>query len=407
MLVLSRQEREATLSVVDHLIEIYSLRVHQRRGHSSLYTYCINELGYSRRSAHLRIVAARTIRRWPRVRRLLEERRLTLSTLAAVSDSLTPDNYRALLNRVCGKSHQEVERILAELRGVRPARERISQITTVARGDSGVGTKLGLGRRGVAQAGDSPTTSDSQSTADKSITAAEFTSETRAPQTAAKTQDNTRRVERRYRYEFSGSEKFMRKYQKAASLLSNRLPAGVTIEAVFELLLDDYLERNDPAQREERRQARRVRVHKSSAGNGNSSGSGNGNNNGETSCGATGSVPVEPAESIGSAGSSGSAESTGSAGSAGATESRGSVGRRIPTALRDQIHVRDGGRCTFRSPGGERCEETQRLHIDHIVPWALGGASVPENLRLLCAGHNQLQADRHFGTEHVDRRRQE
>ena len=417
MLVLSRQEREATLSVIDHLIEIESLRVHQRRGHSSLYTYCINELGYSRRSAHLRIVAARTVRRWPRVKRLLKDRRLTLSTLAAVADSLTPVNYRALLNRVCGKSHPEVERILAELRGVKPARERISQITTVAKGDSGVGTKLGLGRREPG----GPSTPDSQSIERKSITPAEFTGETRTPQPAQNTTDNTRRVEQRYQYEFSGSEAFMRKYQKAASLLSNRLPKGVTIEAIFELLLDDYLDRNDPARREQRREARRIRArgdngNAGNAGNagttsnaGNAGNAGNTSNNGDP--GETGNPGDSGRPALGQEPTTGTDASPpdgvdgipGHAESMGGAERRASAERRIPAEMRDRVHVRDEGQCTFRGHDGQRCGETRHLHIDHIVPWSLGGPHEPSNLRLLCAAHNQLQADRAFGTGHMAR----
>ena len=174
----------------------------------------------------------------------------------------------------------------------------------------------------------------------------------------------------------------MRKYQKVASLMSNRLPAGVTIEAVFELLLDEHLERNDPARREQRRRARRARVQGKNGDNGNGAGE-EAPPTDQTPCETTGSGRSEPA-----------------------VASEPAV-RRIPSAVRDRIHLRDGGRCTFQSPDGERCKETQRLHIDHVIPWALGGTHAPENLRLLCAGHNQLQADRHFGAEHIARRRQE
>ena len=58
------------------------------------------------------------------------------------------------------------------------------------------------------------------------------------------------------------------------------------------------------------------------------------------------------------------------------------------------------------SADGHRCEETGRLEIDHITPVALGGTTTPENLRVLCRAHNQFEAERVLGKEHVQRRRE-
>lgn len=74
--------------------------------------------------------------------------------------------------------------------------------------------------------------------------------------------------------------------------------------------------------------------------------------------------------------------------------------RRVPKIVRDQVWERDGGRCTFINREGDRCRGTQYLEIDHIIPWARGGRSdTPENLRLLCREHNQLEARKAFGAE--------
>jgi 5-methylcytosine-specific restriction endonuclease McrA len=71
--------------------------------------------------------------------------------------------------------------------------------------------------------------------------------------------------------------------------------------------------------------------------------------------------------------------------------------RKVSAALRDAVWTRDGGRCTFVAPDGGRCPATDRLELDHIKPYALGGASDDAaNLRLLCRTHNQLQARRMF-----------
>jgi Holliday junction resolvasome RuvABC DNA-binding subunit len=45
------------------------------------------------------------------------------------------------------------------------------------------------------------------------------------------------------------------------------------------------------------------------------------------------------------------------------------------------------------------------LEIDHKKPRALGGEHTVANTRLLCRGHNQWEAERVFGKEHVEEAR--
>ncbi len=54
----------------------------------------------------------------------------------------------------------------------------------------------------------------------------------------------------------------------------------------------------------------------------------------------------------------------------------------IPEDLRREVFRRDGGRCNA-------CGADELLQFDHIIPLALGGASTPENLQLLCAPCNR------------------
>lgn len=63
-------------------------------------------------------------------------------------------------------------------------------------------------------------------------------------------------------------------------------------------------------------------------------------------------------------------------------DSRGT--REVPLALRYFILKRDNFRCVLdgRSPATER---DLVLHVDHIVPWAKGGATIASNLRTLCS----------------------
>jgi 5-methylcytosine-specific restriction endonuclease McrA len=78
--------------------------------------------------------------------------------------------------------------------------------------------------------------------------------------------------------------------------------------------------------------------------------------------------------------------------------------RRVPMAVRRAVYERDGARCTHVDAEGRRCNATHHLQLDHIVPWARGGASNVSNIRLLCRQHNLLAARRSFGPAFIDRR---
>jgi 5-methylcytosine-specific restriction endonuclease McrA len=62
--------------------------------------------------------------------------------------------------------------------------------------------------------------------------------------------------------------------------------------------------------------------------------------------------------------------------------------------VRDEVFSRDHGRCTYVGPDGRRCDATRGLQVDHVVPVAQGGGGEIGNLRLLCAQHNRLLAER-------------
>jgi hypothetical protein len=76
--------------------------------------------------------------------------------------------------------------------------------------------------------------------------------------------------------------------------------------------------------------------------------------------------------------------------------------RTIPVAIKRAVWFRDQGRCTFVNstsllPWGRRCESRHALQMEHILPFAKGGESSLENLRLLCPAHNQFMAVQAYG----------
>jgi hypothetical protein len=79
--------------------------------------------------------------------------------------------------------------------------------------------------------------------------------------------------------------------------------------------------------------------------------------------------------------------------------------RHIPAFVQRAVWARDGGQCTFKSAVGHRCEERSDLEFDHIVPVARGGRSTVDNIRLLCAAHNLLEAERAYGVNFMESKR--
>lgn len=79
--------------------------------------------------------------------------------------------------------------------------------------------------------------------------------------------------------------------------------------------------------------------------------------------------------------------------------------RHLPAAVRRAVRDRDGDRCTFRLRDGSRCPERRGLEFHHRDPYGRGGTHEPENVGLMCRGHNVYEAELDFGTEHIERYR--
>jgi 5-methylcytosine-specific restriction endonuclease McrA len=84
----------------------------------------------------------------------------------------------------------------------------------------------------------------------------------------------------------------------------------------------------------------------------------------------------------------------------------GSNPRHVPAKVRRAVWERDGGRCTFVSTAGHRCEARTRIELDHIEPVARGGTATVNGMRLRCRAHNQYAAECAFGAGFMNRKRE-
>ena len=71
--------------------------------------------------------------------------------------------------------------------------------------------------------------------------------------------------------------------------------------------------------------------------------------------------------------------------------------RYVPASVKREVVKHDRQQCSYVSPDGVRCNANHFIHIDHIKPFGIGGKTTSENLRLLCAKHNQMLARKTFG----------
>jgi 5-methylcytosine-specific restriction endonuclease McrA len=313
----------------------------------------------------------------------LEKNEVNLSSVSLVASILTIENKADLLGRIRNRSQKEVEGVVADYRPPVSFRDRARPVcvavaeppqktagelrTTLpsysrsgseispnvaagsvaagaARGQTGASTE----KRAFLAAGDNaPTALCDLPPAHDSQDRLPVTNNTDAPSPRL-----IPRIERKLLVQFLASEAFMKKFEKTRALLSNKL-GKPSYEAVLETALDEFLKHHDPENRKQRREGRR--------------------NEAKTK-------PTP--KTLGTTPDS---------------------SRHIPEATRDAVFAKDKGRCTYVGSTGKRCDATHNLQIDHVVPFARGGSNAVGNVRLLCARHNKLEAERVYGANTMRR----
>jgi len=372
-----RREHLSTIDILLHLNEVERRQLHLKLGYSSLYDYCVKHLRYSSSGASRRVAVARCIRRHPEVLDLLRSQKLNVTGVSLVASVLREDNKTELLHRMQDKTQREIDAIAARYRPPIAFRDRVKPV------------RVAMSERRVAAHEDRPAAQEALATprleAPERRVAAQEASEKSALEalegaceksnyahngqsravTDYKTTGNESedspavRTEQKMLVQFLTGPEFMKKYEKVRALLSQRL-LDTSFENVFGFLIEAFLDHHCPARRKVRRDNRKVKEQSRKKRR------------------------AAPASRQGE---------------------RRSPSRRIPVAVRDKVYARDKGRCTYVSRTGKRCGSTQALQIDHIKPFARGGANVASNLRVLCAKHNRLAAQEVFGEYFAKRSR--
>ncbi len=78
--------------------------------------------------------------------------------------------------------------------------------------------------------------------------------------------------------------------------------------------------------------------------------------------------------------------------------------RYIPSEVSERVHARAQYRCEYSSKDGRRCSARAGLQIEHVRPFGIYHSNDERFLKLLCAGHNGLAAERVYGAAFIQRK---
>ena len=344
--------------IVAHLAEVEERRLHLRSGSSSMFDYCVQRLGLSNGEAFQRLTAARLARQYPLIFGLIERRELHMSGLCLLRDYLSSENHRELL---AGASHKTKFQILEMLARRFP---RPDVASTIRKLPSRPAVPVNVAHVNVAHV-NVGLESDLEPPAGLPPLAhpSPVATKEATPQTAKPRQMLEPLSDARYRLQLNVTASMREKLELARALMSHSVPSGDFAE-LLERALDELIAKT---QRQRFAQSKSLQRAKPSK-------------------------PSKPAR----------------ARKARVVLRRNAMHREhIPNAVRREVVARDGLRCTFVGEDGCRCAASSFLQIHHDHPWAKGGESTVNNLRMLCAAHNALRAEQDFGRDVIAARRGE
>lgn len=117
------KEREFLTKILHHLKEIDVRKLYSDLGYSSLFAYCIRELGYSESNAYRRIQACRMLAAIPEIEQKIENGKLSLSNISQASQFFNHNeiadiaDQRAVLKQLEDLTKKEAEKMLFAISG--------------------------------------------------------------------------------------------------------------------------------------------------------------------------------------------------------------------------------------------------------------------------------------------------
>jgi 5-methylcytosine-specific restriction endonuclease McrA len=446
-----------TALVLAHLAEVDSRGAYRQWACETLAAYCVYELRLSEDEAQRRCRAARAARQFPVLFEMLADASIHLTGIVLLAPYLTAENHREVLARARYRRKREIELLVAELAPARDvpalieplaARARVPRSDWAAVAESGAGwVRELLPGDGPTLAPSAPNTwhaellakieADGAPNASDRGAAMDATAPARhevqpheptARLAACASHEPGRDV--RYRIQYTADRAYVDLLEQARALLWHRLPNGdlaqlqrLALEALLEKLVGrKYGAGARSATVEQARSSAtnsgidETPAGEASAADATANASAGGleiistslDAEATTSARVAAEPPAAPPDSA-PALPSGSLSPCSQARTGRDDEhmvSHASRSRHVPASVRGSVWLRDAARCTFVDARGVRCRATTALELHHEHPFARGGPSTVENLRLRCHAHNALAAEQDFGRDVILARKQ-
>jgi hypothetical protein len=339
---LVEREKHGLAKLLAHLAEYDRRQACVKRGHSTLYLYCIQVLGYDESGAFRRIRAARITRRWPEVLGMIERGALHLTALVVLHPILTDANRKELFASAEGKTRREIDALVAERMPQPPHADFARRLPVPGGWSIAVAPPVHVVE---AVSTDGSAAGTPAQTPPPAATAPAI--ETPAGARPWEWQAVVHTALDRVRIGFDAGISVLRLIDRARQVLRHKYPEG-RLEDVMRDALETLLDRKDPQRRLTLKPASVVRD-------------------------AASPEPETPREPR-------------------ALRDM-KAGRYIPAWVKRIVWERDDGRCAWRFPEGTVCGSKDWIEYDHVKPFAKGGKSdSPRNVRLLCRLHNREAA---------------
>lgn len=334
---------EAELLV--HLGEVEARRLFLEEACSSIFVYCQRVLHFSESVAYKRIHAARAARRHPQILEAVRRGDLHVTGVTLLAPQLTGENCAELLAAAKHKTAEEIRRLLADRRPRPDVKASVRHVpaasVTVAAGSS-------TGQKSLETAAPNAAASD-RAHETELVTIGRRSPAPAAPAGPSSPQDDPATRARteplggeRYCVRFTADPGMHAQLQELRALMRHQIPDG-DVGKILARAVAVLLEQ----------------VRKRKFGD----------------CAAPRSTKSSDAP----------------------------ISRSIPAAIRRAVWSRDGGRCTYVSPAGRRCEAQEFLEFHHREPWARKRVHSVAGIALRCRAHNQHEACQDFGERHMAR----
>jgi hypothetical protein len=352
---LLRDEQRAMADFLVALADFDARKLWRDLGHASLFAYLRRDLGLSAGAAQYRKTAAELIQAFPAVEAALRSGKLCLSSVVEVAKVLTSSNCAEVLPRFFGLSRREAEAVAVSIRPApfAPQREIVTFARIASRSPSAAPVPASPAAAIAPSLPEAPTPNATAFRPAETVASSLATGNDRSEPAALEQPDSAKPLSSESaRLHVTVSRRFLAKLEAARDALSHAKP-DASMEEILEAGLDLLL-----ADRAKKKGL------------------------GAKARNAVRATANEPAT---------------------ANQQAAAPTAHVPAQVKRDAWKRAGGRCEFRLHSGEVCGSTTRLEFDHVVPRAQGGPSTIDNIRVLCASHNQLAARRVFGDPWMDR----